>query len=259
MSAPLKNRTARSFIILFLGFFVFFGVFSWMRNQEESDGLPGPFRKFLEYNERIGHYLLDPDSLDVVHEKAPPPGEKPRFNGSIGLESPLDLNTWKLQIASPVGTQAPAMIELTMKDLLKLPRQEEVIELKCIEGWSQTLSVAGVRFSELLSHYRLGTHSGLPINLKSNTQDLFSYVGLETPDGEYYVSVDMKSMLNPQTLLAYEVNGLPLEMKEGAPLRLIIPNKYGVKNLKRIGKIQFADTQLPDYWGEQGYGWFLGL
>ena len=84
-------------------------------------------------------------------------------------------------------------------------------------------------------------------------------MGLETPDGQYYVSIDMKSMLSPQTLLAYEMNGFPLTGDHGAPLRLVIPNKYGVKSLKRVGKIIFSDEKLPDYWGEQGYDWFIGL
>ena len=69
----------------------------------------------------------------------------------------------------------------------------------------------------------------------------------------------MKSMLSPQTLLAYEMNGAPLSLANGAPLRLAISNKYGVKNLKRIGVIRFADSKFPDYWGEKGYDWFIGL
>ena len=66
-------------------------------------------------------------------------------------------------------------------------------------------------------------------------------------------------MLNPQTLLAYEINGVDLPLEQGAPLRLVIPNKYGVKNLKRIGTMTLSDQQQPDYWAESGYGYFLGL
>ena len=69
----------------------------------------------------------------------------------------------------------------------------------------------------------------------------------------------MKSALNPQTLLAYEQNGEPLTVAHGAPLRLYIPNKYGVKSLKRIGTITFSDTRPRDYWHEDGYDWFIGL
>jgi DMSO/TMAO reductase YedYZ molybdopterin-dependent catalytic subunit len=69
----------------------------------------------------------------------------------------------------------------------------------------------------------------------------------------------MESMLHPQTLLAYEMNGKPLSIAHGAPLRLIIPVKYGIKSLKRVGRITFARHRPPDYWAERGYDWFSGL
>ena len=66
---------------------------------------------------------------------------------------------------------------------------------------------------------------------------------METPDGQYYVGLDMESALHPQTLLCYEMNGKPLEPEHGAPLRLVIPVKYGIKNIKHIGKIKFTDER----------------
>jgi DMSO/TMAO reductase YedYZ molybdopterin-dependent catalytic subunit len=82
---------------------------------------------------------------------------------------------------------------------------------------------------------------------------------MATPDEEYYVGLDMKSALHPQTLLAWEMNGKPLELSHGAPLRLVIPVKYGIKNIKRIGTIRFTDQRPGDYWAEEGYDWFAGL
>ncbi len=82
---------------------------------------------------------------------------------------------------------------------------------------------------------------------------------METPDGDYYVGLDRASAMHPQTLLAYEMNGEPLTNAHGAPLRLLIPVKYGVKNLKRIGKISFADARPRDYWAENGYDYDCGF
>jgi DMSO/TMAO reductase YedYZ molybdopterin-dependent catalytic subunit len=65
--------------------------------------------------------------------------------------------------------------------------------------------------------------------------------------------------MHPQTLLAWEHNGKPLELNHGAPLRLAIPVKYGIKNIKRIGSIQYTNTRPGDYWYEEGYDWFAGL
>jgi DMSO/TMAO reductase YedYZ molybdopterin-dependent catalytic subunit len=80
-----------------------------------------------------------------------------------------------------------------------------------------------------------------------------------TPDGGYYVSIDMPSMLHPQTLLAFEMNERPLLNQDGAPLRLLIPVKYGIKSIKRIGRILFSKRRPPDYWAERGYDWYAGL
>jgi DMSO/TMAO reductase YedYZ molybdopterin-dependent catalytic subunit len=131
-----------------------------------------------------------------------------------------------------------------MKDILALPRTATAVEFHCIEGWSEDMAFAGVKFSDFVAAFHLKPKA---------------YVGLETPDGEYYVSIDIESMMHPQTLLAYEMNGEPLRLENGAPLRLLIPTKYGIKNIKRIGKIFFSDTRPPDYWAEQGYDWFAGL
>lgn len=55
------------------------------------------------------------------------------------------------------------------------------------------------------------------------------------------------------------MNDQPITAEHGAPVRLLIPVKYGVKNLKRIGTIRFADERPRDYWAEEGYDYHLGL
>ena len=86
-----------------------------------------------------------------------------------------------------------------------------------------------------------------------------NYAGMMTPDRGYYVGLDMKSLMHPQTILCYEMNGKELPLDQGYPLRLIIPVKYGIKHLKRIGTISFSNTPPPDYWAEQGYDYYSGL
>jgi DMSO/TMAO reductase YedYZ molybdopterin-dependent catalytic subunit len=83
-------------------------------------------------------------------------------------------------------------------------------------------------------------------------------VSLETPGRGYYVGLDIESALHPQTLLAYEMNGAPLQPMHGAPLRLAIPVKYGIKNIKRIGTIRYTNVRPADFWAERGYDWYAG-
>jgi DMSO/TMAO reductase YedYZ molybdopterin-dependent catalytic subunit len=83
------------------------------------------------------------------------------------------------------------------------------------------------------------------------------YVSMERPDHGYHVGLDMESALHPQTRLAHEMN-TPSHFQHGAPLRLVIPVKYGIKNIKRIGTIRFTDRRPDDYWAERGYDWYAG-
>jgi DMSO/TMAO reductase YedYZ molybdopterin-dependent catalytic subunit len=68
----------------------------------------------------------------------------------------------------------------------------------------------------------------------------------------------MQSALHPQTLLCYEMNGQPLPVEHGGPLRLVTTVKYGIKSIKRIGRITFIDERPPDFWAERGYDWYAG-
>jgi len=64
--------------------------------------------------------------------------------------------------------------------------------------------------------------------------------------------------MHPQTLLAYEMNGELLTDDHGAPLRLVSTVKYGIKQIKRIGKIEFTNERPADFWAESGYDWYSG-
>ncbi len=117
----------------------------------------------------------------------------------------------------------------------------------------------GVRLADLAAHYGTATRTGRAGDLETAGADLFRYVSISTPDRAYYVGLDIKSALHPQTLLCYAMDGRPLTPEHGAPLRLVIPVKYGIKNLKRIGSIRFTDERPADYWAERGYDWYAGL
>jgi len=139
------------------------------------------------------------------------------------------------------------VLAITLDEIKSLPKTDLVFDFKCVEGWDQIQHWGGVRFVDFVEHF------GLEPETKLN------YVGMETPDKGYYVGLDMDSAMHPQTILAYEVNDMPLPVGHGAPLRLIIPVKYGIKNLKRIGSINFSNHRPHDYWAEQGYDYYSGL
>lgn len=148
---------------------------------------------------------------------------------------------------------------LTMADVRKLPHVEMVTEFKCIEGWSEIVYWGGARLRDFLSAFPAQKGSGVQFDSMELATRFPRYVGFDTPDGQYYVGIEREVALHPQTLLAYELNGQPLTPDHGAPLRLVTPLKYGIKQLKQIGRIVYTDARPHDYWHEQGYDYYAGL
>ena len=240
----VKKRFTRSLltglICAVLGAVAFFEISSHVA---EEDEIPLVLRKVLEWNGRISA-AIQGDTLSVSKPR-PPKGKKPRVNGDLGLRMPVDFNSYRVMVES--GSQN---LSLPLSAFMALPKVAYTTDFRCIEGWSEVTNYAGGRFSEFMKAYQLG---------KKPDGSYYRYVGLETPDSEYFVSIDMDSMLHPQTVLAYEMNEASLSADNGAPIRLIIPIKYGIKSIKRIGRIFFSDTRPPDYWANEGYDWFSGL
>ena len=231
------------------------GGWRWLATRREDDGIVWPLRRAHEINEQLARDYFRGTRLSPSF-----PGElarEPRANGVIGLEDDLDAANWRLNV-SGLADEQDTELQLTLDQIKALPRVEMVTELRCIEGWSAVVQWAGARFADFINAYRPATRSGRPPDPRREPEDLFGYVSLETEDGSYYVGLDMESALHPQTLLCYEMNGKPLTEPHGAPLRLAIPVKYGIKNIKRIGTIRFTDRRPPDYWAERGYDWYAG-
>ena len=238
----ISRKTRRSLLTGGLAALAGAGAWEWLRTRRPDDGIAWPLRLALRGNEQLSRDYFKETRLVRTF----PPGavQSGRVNGDVGLDDDVD-PAWKLTIAGSAERAEPFSIALA--DIQALPKVEMITELKCIEGWTRILKWGGARFRDFVDRYA-------PARKEPN-----SYVALETPDRQYYVGLDMASALHPQTLLCYEMNGAPLEPDHGAPLRLVIPVKYGIKNLKRIGKIAFSDTRPPDYWAERGYDWYAGF
>ena len=238
----IRSKTIISFSVFIV--MMAFAIFSWkwLHRQPDEEGALKPLRKVLNNNESFfSNFFSDnhlaktfPLSAAVHHV---------RVNGSDGMSEDFDASKWKLKVARNPGDT----LLVTLDEIKALPKTEIVFDFKCIEGWSQITHWGGVKFSDFAQKYNL------------NDQTKLNYVGLKTPDDGYYVGIDMPSIMHPQTLLCYEMNGKPLPMNQGYPLRLIIPVKYGIKHLKRIGAIFFSNERPPDFWYERGYDYYSGL
>lgn len=233
----LSRLTRRGFLTMGIAAGAGFAGWKWLRTRPRVEGVPEPFRRVLEMNENLSRAYFSTGRLSPTFR--PSDITRARLNGRIGLAAPIDLDTWRLRIE---GAAEP--LALTLDDIRTLPVREMITELRCIEGWSTIVQWKGARLADLMAKYP-------PVHAPE-------YVALETPDRGYYVGLDAESATHPQTLLAYEMNGAPLPLLHGAPLRLAIPVKYGIKNLKRIGTIRYTNIRPADFWGERGYDWYAG-
>ena len=238
----IKKKTIISFAFFLLFIMVCIVGWKWLQRQPTDNGALRPLRTILNINESIFGTLVSDNHLAKTFPlsiAAP----RVRVNGDAGMNNDFDPAAWKLQLVRNPGDT----VYITLDEIKSLPKTDIVFDFKCIEGWSQVTHWAGVKFSDFVKKYAL------------DKQSKMSYTGMYTPDKGYYVGIDNKSIMHPQTILCYEMNGQPLPMNQGAPLRLIIPVKYGIKHLKRIGTIFFSNQRPPDYWFEKGYDYFSGL
>lgn len=253
----IRQMTRRSFATGAAAAAAGLAGYSWLRwfahDPAVDDHLPWPLRRVLEWNERVARQVLGNERS--APEFAAVRAREPKVNGHQGLAGVVNHDTWRLQVSTPAGPDR----EFRLAEIQALPKYEMVTELKCVEGWSEIVRWSGARLIDFLVAYDLGCRGGGGWRDTARPDDLFRYVQLATPDRAYYVGLDMPSALHPQTLLCWEMNGQPLTPDHGAPLRLVITVKYGIKNIKRIGHLRLLDERPADYWAERGYDWYAGL
>jgi DMSO/TMAO reductase YedYZ molybdopterin-dependent catalytic subunit len=242
----LRRLTRRGFALGGAAALAGLAGWRWLVTRSEEGGLPWPFRRALRWNESLARAGFRSSSSAPRFPRGA--AQVPRVNGQIGIDTAIDPASWRLRVIGASGEAGARLLRL--EEIRVLPRVEMTTELKCIEGWSTVVSWAGARLADLAALTGLAN--------RNSPDDLLDFASLETPDAAYYVGLDMASALHPQTLLCYEMDGEALTMDHGAPLRLVIPTKYGIKSLKQIGTIRFTDSRPADYWAERGYDWYAG-
>jgi len=154
------------------------------------------------------------------------------------LENP---SAWRLRVDGLVRQP----LELSLPELMRMPRVSYTVKHHCVEGWSAIATWHGVPVSAVVQRCR-------PL-------DAARYIRFVSFDSDYSNGWDMASALHPQTILAYGMNDNPLPPAYGAPLRLYSPTKLGYKMTKYLVSLTFTDQRPGGYWEDQGYPWFAGI
>ncbi len=203
----------------------------------------------LRIDDDVAEALYSGNRMVPTYNKSQITDLKNNYNGAT--PDPGYISGWNLTLD---GLASGLTISLDIRNLMtRFSIHEQITRLVCVEGWSAIAWWAGLRFDDLLRAYP-------PIS-QAKWARVESSVNLDAsgnPD-PYFMSLDLATACHPQTLLATHFNGQPLTVDHGAPLRLLVPVKLGLKNVKAITKITYSAEEPEDYWGERGYSRYDGI
>ena len=187
------------------------------------------------------------DTTALRDSVVPAPGTRPEITPNdefyridINLRPPeVDGSTWMLETAGLFDNPH----SWTLDDLMALPAVTQPLTLSCISNpiGGDLISASrwtGVRLRDVMKEMGL--------------QPAAKALAIKAVDG-FYESVPLDEMMDPQTLLVYGMNGKMLPIEHGFPLRIYIPNHYGMKQPKWITHIEAIDTDGPGYWVDRGW------
>ena len=171
----------------------------------------------------------------------------------------LKTRPWSVMVDGEVKNRKPIDIE----DLLKLaPMEERIYRMRCVEGWSMVIPWVGYSMSELIKRVE-PTAKAKYVAFATATQS-DTMIGLRLPvlEWPYVEGLRMDEAMHPLTLLGFGLYGEVLPNQNGAPVRLVVPWKYGFKSIKSIVRITFMESMPKTSWNvaaSQEYGFYSNV
>jgi DMSO/TMAO reductase YedYZ molybdopterin-dependent catalytic subunit len=222
------------------------GIIDGEKNWPKQEWL---LNRSLRLDDDVAEALYSKNRLVPSYTKSQITPLKNNYNGAT--PDPSYIPQWRLTLD---GLASGLTVSLNIRNLLtSFQLHEQITRLVCVEGWSAIAWWAGFTFDDVLRAY--------PPMPQAKWARLESSVNLGpwgNPD-PYYVSLDLSTARHPQTLLATHLNGKPLTVEHGAPLRLLVPVKLGLKNIKAITRITYTKDEPADYWAKRGYSRYDGI
>jgi sulfoxide reductase catalytic subunit YedY len=171
----------------------------------------------------------------------------------------LKTTPWSVEIEGMVKKPG----KLGLEELLKLSAQEErIYRLRCVEGWSMVIPWVGYSLAELIKKVEpLGGAKYVEFVSLADPKTM-PFVGSRVLDWPYVEGLRLDEAMHPLTLLTFGMYGEVLPNQSGAPVRVIVPWKYGFKSGKSIVKIRFTDKQPGTAWNKAAaneYGFYSNV
>lgn len=151
-------------------------------------------------------------------------------------------------------------LSLSLAQLRAMPSRTQITRHDCVEGWSCIGEWKGAPLALVLAAARPRDEARYVIFYCADNMAQPGW-----PEQYYYESLDLLEATHPQTLLAYELNGQPLPIQHGAPVRLRAERQLGYKMAKYVQRIELVPEfgriagGKGGYWEDQGYTWYAGI
>lgn len=168
---------------------------------------------------------------------------------------------WRVKVDGLVSKPA----EFDIDDLIaKMPLEERIYRMRCVEAWSMVIPWTGFQLSELLNRVEpLSSAKYVAFETIVRPEEMPGQQGLFQPlDWPYVEGLRLDEAMHPLTILAVGLYGETLPTQNGAPIRLVVPWKYGFKGIKSIVRISLVDKQPPTSWNKQNaqeYGFYANV
>ena len=220
-----------------------------VRRDMSSRGKELLLNNALRVDDDVAEALYSHNRMVPTYTKSQITPIKNNYNGATPESGYI--SGWNLTLE---GLASGLSVSLDVRTLTnRFSLHEQITRFVCVEGWSAIAWWAGLRFDDLLHAY--------PPKSQAKWASVESSVNLDNsgnPD-PYFVSIDLATARHPQTLLVTHHDGQPLTVEHGAPLRLLVPVKLGLKNVKAITRITYSAEEPKDYWEQYGYSSYDGI
>ncbi len=171
----------------------------------------------------------------------------------------LKTRPWTVEVEGLIKKPGKYGIE----DLLKLSAQEErIYRLRCVEGWSMVIPWVGYSLAELIKKVEPQGNAKYVEFVTLADPKTMPFVGSRVLDWPYTEGLRMDEAMHPLTLLTFGMYGEVLPNQNGAPVRIVVPWKYGFKSAKSIVKIRFVEKEPGTAWNKaaaQEYGFYSNV
>ncbi len=192
------------------------------------------------------------------------------YEFGLGKDDPAkyakDFNTspWTINISGECAFQG----NLQMEDVLKkFSLEERIYRLRCVEAWSMVVPWIGFQLSDLIKFCQPNSKAKYvefktlldPKQMPGQRKGVLGFSSLDYP---YVEGLRMDEALNPLTLMSVGLYGKVLPNQNGAPIRLVVPWKYGFKSIKSIVSIRFSEQQPINSWNKSmpnEYGFYANV